>query len=86
MTDYSRKPAIAHQGRSKTRRTDVREIQALNGGIEAHFRKKFFKEHPWELARPRILVEDDGANYLRLDWSKMAQMGKPLDGERYVGN
>jgi small subunit ribosomal protein S23 len=86
MTDYSRKPHNALQGRPKDKRTDVVDVKALPGGMEAHFRKRFYKEHPWELARPRILVEEDGANYLRMDWSKIQQLGKPLDGERYTYN
>lgn len=49
---------------------------------EDELRKRFYKDHPWELARPRILVEVDGADASRYDWSKLRQLGKQLDGER----
>ena len=51
---------------------------------EDKLRDQFFQDHPWELARPRILVENDGKDFMRHDWSKMQQLGKPLDGERSV--
>jgi small subunit ribosomal protein S23 len=82
MTDFSRKPSQAHQGRKANSSVDIRKIQPIQRGLEVHFRRKFYKQHPWELARPRIAVEDDGADYSRMDWSKMEQIGKPLDGER----
>jgi small subunit ribosomal protein S23 len=49
---------------------------------EDKLRAQFYRDHPWELARPRVLVENDGKDYLRHDWSKMEQLGKKLDGER----
>lgn len=82
MTDFSRKPSQAHQGRKANTPVDIRKIQPIQRGMEVHFRRKFYKQHPWELARPRIVVEEDGADYVRCDWSKMEQIGKPLDGER----
>jgi len=51
---------------------------------EDKLRTQFYRDHPWELARPRVLVENDGKDYLKYDWSKMPQKGKPLDGERSV--
>ncbi|PWW78990.1 mitochondrial ribosomal protein [Tuber magnatum] len=51
---------------------------------EDKLRTQFYRDHPWELARPRILVENDGKDYLKYDWSKMRQRGKPLDGESVV--
>ena len=51
---------------------------------EDRLRSNFFKDHPWELARPRILVENDGKDFMRYDWSKMQQPGKALNGERLV--
>jgi small subunit ribosomal protein S23 len=82
MADLARRPAQAHQGRVDNKPADIREIQAINRGHAVYFRKRFYKEHPWELARPKILVEEDGADYVRQDWSRMEQFAKPLDGER----
>ena len=49
---------------------------------EDHLRKDFFGDHPWELARPRIILEDSGNDAQNWDWSKIQQPGKALDGER----
>ncbi|KAF3930967.1 hypothetical protein ABW19_dt0201001 [Dactylella cylindrospora] len=51
---------------------------------EDALRKKFFADHPWELARPRVLVENGGNDSLRYDWSRIQQPGKALDGESVV--
>ena len=52
---------------------------------EDKLRQIFFKDHPWELARPRVLVETDGKDYQHVDWSKgLRQPGLPLTGEWYV--
>lgn len=52
---------------------------------EDALRTKFFKDHPWELARPRMIIETDGKDALRVDWSKgLRQPGMALSGERYV--
>ncbi|CEL02662.1 Putative 37S ribosomal protein S25, mitochondrial [Aspergillus calidoustus] len=51
---------------------------------EDQLRKEFFKDHPWELARPRILVEKTGKDFIHYDWSRMQQPGKRLDGESVV--
>ena len=50
--------------------------------VEDTLRSTFFKDHPWELARPRILVEKDGKDAQRYDWSRgLRQAGLPLCGE-----
>lgn len=51
---------------------------------EDKLRMQFFKDHPWELARPRILVENDGNDHKHYDWSNIEQPGKQLDGESVV--
>lgn len=53
---------------------------------EDQLRMQFFKDHPWELARPRILVEDDGRDGERWDWSLVYQEGRPCNGERFESN
>ncbi|KAL4956547.1 mitochondrial ribosomal protein S25 [Aspergillus filifer] len=51
---------------------------------EDQLRREFFKDHPWELARPRILVESTGKDSVNYNWEKMQQPGKKLDGESVV--
>jgi len=51
---------------------------------EDKLREEFFGDHPWELARPRIVLEDDGKDYQKYDWSQIQQPGKMLDGESVV--
>jgi small subunit ribosomal protein S23 len=51
---------------------------------EDKLRSDFFGDHPWELARPRIIVEDSGNDSKDYDWSSIIQPGKQLDGERCV--
>jgi small subunit ribosomal protein S23 len=49
---------------------------------EDALRREFYKDHPWELARPRMVIEMDGKDALRCDWSKgLRQRGMPLSGE-----
>ncbi len=49
---------------------------------EDTLRKEFFADHPWELARPRVVLENDGRDAERRDWSLVSQPGRPVDGER----
>lgn len=50
--------------------------------LEDKLRSLFYAQHPWEMSRPRILIENalDGSS----NWSSMRQLGKPLDGESVV--
>lgn len=50
---------------------------------EDKLRSEFFGDHPWELARPRLVVEDSGNDAKGYDWSNIVQPGKQLDGESY---
>lgn len=36
---------------------------------EDKLRWEYFNDHPWELARPRVVLEDDGRDRERWDWS-----------------
>jgi len=48
-------------------------------------RKRFFSDHPWELARPRVVLEKDGRDAEHVDWSKgLQQPGRPTTGEDVV--
>ncbi|KAI1807766.1 mitochondrial ribosomal protein [Daldinia bambusicola] len=52
---------------------------------EDELRRTFYKDHPWELARPRMIIEMDGKDAQRYDWSKgLIQPGMPLCGECVV--
>ena len=50
---------------------------------EDKLRETFFGDHPWELARPRTVLENDGKDYQRQDWHRIDHLDRPLDGERY---
>jgi len=47
-------------------------------------RQEFFRDHPWELARPKVVLEDDGRDAQGWDWSRLEQEGRRVDGERCV--
>lgn len=51
---------------------------------EDELRKEFFRDHPWELARPRVILETTGKDFENYDWSRLKQPGKRVDGERCV--
>ncbi|KAI8625453.1 37S ribosomal protein S25 [Xylariaceae sp. FL1651] len=52
---------------------------------EDELRRQFYKDHPWELARPRMIIEMDGRDAERSDWSTgLRQPGMPLCGECVV--
>ncbi|KAG5750800.1 hypothetical protein H9Q69_002630 [Fusarium xylarioides] len=53
--------------------------------IEDRLRATFYRDHPWELARPRVILESDGKDYQHCDWSKgLRQPNIPLTGEWQV--
>ncbi|CAM1510563.1 Fc.00g008980.m01.CDS01 [Cosmosporella sp. VM-42] len=53
--------------------------------LEDSLRTTFYKDHPWELARPRIVIELDGRDYQLANWAKgLRQRGLPLTGESVV--
>lgn len=49
---------------------------------EDRLRREFYGDHPWELARPRVVLEDDGRDYQRWDWAKPFEESRPVNGER----
>ncbi|KAF2280586.1 mitochondrial ribosomal protein [Westerdykella ornata] len=51
---------------------------------EDKLRSDFFNDHPWELARPRLVVEDSGNDAKGYNWATIVQPGKQLDGESVV--
>lgn len=55
--------------------------------LEDSLRTAFYKDHPWELARPRVILESDGKDSRYCDWSKgVYQPGMALTGERWAPN
>ncbi|KAK4166223.1 mitochondrial ribosomal protein S25-domain-containing protein [Cladorrhinum sp. PSN259] len=52
---------------------------------EDSLRAEFFKDHPWELARPKMVLELDGKDARYRDWSTgLMQPGMKLSGESVV--
>ncbi|KAI9872685.1 MAG: mitochondrial ribosomal small subunit component [Pleopsidium flavum] len=70
--------------RSKTRKPSKMFQPQTIVYEEDALRKEFFGDHPWELARPRVLLENDGKDGQNDDWSKIGQPGRILDGESVV--
>uniref|UniRef100_A0A060T978 37S ribosomal protein S25, mitochondrial n=1 Tax=Blastobotrys adeninivorans TaxID=409370 RepID=A0A060T978_BLAAD len=53
--------------------------------FEDKIRTLFYSQHPWELARPKMVVENDGNDASRLEsWDSIYQKNKRLDGENVV--
>lgn len=50
---------------------------------EDRLRREFYGDHPWELARPRVILENDGLDYQRWDWSRSFEESRPVTGERF---
>ncbi|KAL2142811.1 hypothetical protein VTI28DRAFT_705 [Corynascus sepedonium] len=52
---------------------------------EDELRRDFYRDHPWELARPKLVLELDGQDARYRDWSKgLRQPGMALSGESVV--
>jgi small subunit ribosomal protein S23 len=50
---------------------------------EDDLRHTFFNDHPWELARPKVVLENTGDDAKAWDWTQgLEQKGKAVDGER----
>lgn len=86
-----RTPAVSHTGAappsSSGKHRKPRNLYRPQRIVhpEDALRTIFFRDHPWELARPRILVESDGKDYQRVDWSTgLRQPGVQLTGECVV--
>ncbi|KAH3667908.1 hypothetical protein WICMUC_005186 [Wickerhamomyces mucosus] len=52
--------------------------------VEDELRDVFYKQHPWELSRPKILLENSGDDAAHQDWSRLIQTNKQLDGESVI--
>ncbi|ERF74632.1 37S ribosomal protein S25 [Endocarpon pusillum Z07020] len=52
---------------------------------EDELRKQFYSDHPWELARPRVVLETSGDNYTHRDYSRNVRSpNAQLNGESVV--
>jgi len=83
----SSKPQVVFEVQEKPRK--AKKASRLFQPVELKYeedelRKEFFRDHPWELARPRVLLESTGKDFENYDWSRIQQPGKRLDGERYA--
>ncbi|KAJ5483438.1 hypothetical protein N7530_002684 [Penicillium desertorum] len=83
----SSKPQVVFQVQEKRRKPKKpsRLFQPVELKYEEdQLRTQFFRDHPWELARPRVLLESTGKDFEHYDWSRIQQPGKRLDGESVV--
>ncbi|OQD73858.1 hypothetical protein PENDEC_c013G02350 [Penicillium decumbens] len=83
----SSKPQVVFEVQEKPRK--AKKASRLFQPVELKYeedelRKEFFRDHPWELARPRVLLESTGKDFENYDWSRIQQPGKRLDGESVV--
>jgi small subunit ribosomal protein S23 len=81
----SSKPQVVFQVQEKRRKPKKasRIFQPVELKYEEdQLRTEFFRDHPWELARPRVLLESSGKDFEHYDWSRLQQPGKRLDGEK----
>ncbi|PNS19519.1 hypothetical protein CAC42_7363 [Sphaceloma murrayae] len=77
------RPAL--QSRKKGKGRSSRMFKPVNIAYpEDELRSEFFGDHPWELARPRTILEDDGKDYQRQDWGRLEAPGRALNGESVV--
>ncbi|QIW98124.1 hypothetical protein AMS68_003642 [Peltaster fructicola] len=63
-------------GRSRRASKTFKPLQLQHK--EDNLRWEFFNDHPWELARPRVVLENDGRDHEKWDWSH------PLCRPRYT--
>lgn len=74
---------IIYDTRTKAIKRDVYNIPRLSY-MEDQLRSLFYEQHPWELSRPKILLENTGDDAKHQDWSQIQQINKQLDGESVV--
>jgi small subunit ribosomal protein S23 len=81
----TRIPSVQHHDKVEKRRIRKPSKMFMPQPItyeEDKLRKEFYSDHPWELARPRIILEQDGKDGQKCDWSKIQQPGRQLNAER----
>ncbi|KAI9710201.1 MAG: hypothetical protein M1812_007473 [Candelaria pacifica] len=78
---FQHRPPLQHRKRKRPSR--MFQPQRITYE-EDHLRQEFFGDHPWELARPRLVLENDGRDGERNDWKEIKQSQRQLDGESVV--
>ncbi|CAI7645550.1 37S ribosomal protein S25 [Penicillium manginii] len=83
----SSKPQVVFEVQEKRRKS--KKPSRLFKPVELRYeedqlRTDFFRDHPWELARPRVVLESSGKDFEFHDWSRIQQPGRKLDGESVV--
>ncbi|KAI5306496.1 hypothetical protein KEM56_000617 [Ascosphaera pollenicola] len=82
VTDRETGEIVTVVQRHGRRRHDIKPRKLVYE--EDNLRRRFYKDHPWELARPRVILEQRGNDYKQHDWSRLVQPGKRLDGESVI--
>ncbi|KAG8624303.1 hypothetical protein KVT40_007370 [Elsinoe batatas] len=77
------RPALQSKGRKKGKASKMFQPVKISYP-EDKLREDFFGDHPWELARPRTILEDDGKDYQRQNWSRLEAPGRAINGESVV--
>ena len=72
--------------KAKARRASKLFQPTSIGYEEDSLRRTFFGDHPWELARPRVILENDGKDYEKNDWSRLSQTARPQAALDDYGN
>ena len=77
---------LPHQKQNKNRIKPKKPSKLFQPQIinyeEDNLRREFFGDHPWELARPRMVLEGDGKDSHKTDWSRIRQSHTPFNGEK----
>ncbi|KAL8797350.1 MAG: hypothetical protein Q9195_000504 [Heterodermia aff. obscurata] len=84
-----RSQPLQHTPQTRPRKAKARKASKLFRPTnityrEDRLRRDFFGDHPWELARPRVVLENDGKDYEKNDWSMIFQPGRPVTGESVI--
>ena len=81
-----RTPPLPHQIQKRKRIKTKKPSRLFQPQVisyeEDTLRREFFGDHPWELARPRMVIENDGKDSHKTDWSRIRQPYTALTGEK----
>lgn len=89
-SDIARKPPPSFHATSSSssasRAGKVRKVFAIQRikYLEDGLRERFYKEHPWELARPVLLIESGHPSTGGGEWTSLRRGGRQVSGECVV--